>query len=107
MPHFAFIILTYEIFPVNYKSYLSFGERCREKLTFLERKVSQRNSHWIYHFILAEAFEIPKDFSRKVLCVGVWGEATTDNEHKKHGIAVLFLFGEKYFYIEFSVFIFC
>ncbi len=38
-----------------------------------------------------KAFEIPKDFSRKVLCVGVWGDAPTDNTtQKKHGVAVLF-----------------
>ncbi len=37
------------------------------------RKVSQRIFHRIHHFILAKAFKIPKDFSRKVLCVRVWG----------------------------------
>ena len=38
-----------------------------------------------------EAFEVSRDFSRKVLCVRVWGDAPTDNARKKHGIAVLFL----------------
>ena len=28
---------------------------------------------FIYIFYFGEAFEIPKDFSRKVLCVRVWG----------------------------------
>ena len=42
-------------------------------LTFLERKVSQRTSPRIHHFILAEAFEVPRNFSRKVSCVRVWG----------------------------------
>ena len=37
-----------------------------------------------------EAFEVPRNFSRKVSCVGVWGDAPTDNARKKHGIAVLF-----------------
>ncbi len=59
-------------------------------LTFLGRKVDTRTFHRTYHFIWAEAFEIPKDFSRKVLCVGVWGDAPTDNAYKKHGNAVLF-----------------
>ena len=38
-----------------------------------------------------EAFEIPKDFSRKVLCVrGLGRIAPTFNAYKKHGNAVLF-----------------
>ncbi len=38
-----------------------------------------------------EAFEIPKDFSRKVLCVGVWGRQPQHSiRAKKHGATVLF-----------------
>ena len=41
------------------------------------------------HF--SKAFEVPRDFLRKVPCAGVWGDAPTDNARKKHGIAVLFI----------------
>ena len=78
--------------------------------TFLIRKVGKRISHRTYHFTLAKAFEIPKDFAQKqhfilvkllkfqetflekFLVSGFGAEAPTDNAHKKHGIAVLFLF---------------
>ena len=33
----------------------------------------QRTSHRIYQFILAKAFEVPRNFSRKVSLVRVWG----------------------------------
>ena len=33
----------------------------------------RKNFPQIQHFIFGKAFEIPKDFSRKVLCVRVWG----------------------------------
>ena len=61
-------------------------------LTFLERKVSQRTSHLIHQFILAKAFEVPRNFSRKVSCVGVWGGQPQHSTltAKKHGNAVLF-----------------
>ena len=59
-------------------------------LLFFRRKVSKRTSHRIHHFILAKAFEFPKDFSRKVLWSGFGAEAPTDNAYKKHGVAVLF-----------------
>ena len=59
--------------------------------TVLSEKGVGKKLTQTHHFILAEAFEIPKDFSRKVLCVGVWGDAPTDNARKKHGIAVLFI----------------
>ena len=52
-------------------------------LTFLIRKVSKRISHRNTPIYFGEAFEIPKDFSRKVLCVRVWGDAPTDNAHNK------------------------
>ena len=42
----------------------------RYGLLFFERKVSQRTSHKTRHFILAKAFEFPKDFPRKVLWSG-------------------------------------
>ena len=44
----------------------------------------QKLSYRIRHFILGKAFEIPKDFSRKVLCVRVPRRiALTFNAHKK------------------------
>ena len=44
-------------------------------------------------FYFGEAFEVPRNFSRKVSCVGVEADAPTDNAHaKKHGNAVLFCF---------------
>jgi len=41
--------------------------------TFLERKVGKRTFTPKTPLYFGEAFEIPKDFSRKVLCVRVWG----------------------------------
>ena len=42
------------------------------------------------HF--CKAFEVPRDFSRKVPCVGVWGDAPTDNAHEKTRRNPRFLF---------------
>ena len=68
---------------------------CRSKppfLTFLERKVTQRTFPRILHFTLAKAFEIPKDFSRKVIWSGFGADSPNIQRHtKKHGIAVLFI----------------
>ena len=52
----------------------------------------QRTSHRTHQFILAKAFEVPRNFSRKVSLVEVWGDAPTDNARKKHGNTVLFYF---------------
>ena len=42
---------------------------------------------------LGEAFEVPRNFSRKVSCVGVWGRCPNIQcTRKKHGVAVLFIF---------------
>ena len=46
-------------------------QRTLHRPTFLIRKVGKRISYRPHQFILAKAFEIPKDFSRKVLCVRV------------------------------------
>ena len=55
----------------------------RPPTPFFRRKVCQRTSHRIYHFILAKVFEIPKDFLQKVLWSGFGAEATTFNAHTK------------------------
>ena len=73
----------------NRKKFLRYHDMQKQKkrqknTPFFQRKVCQRTSHQTHYFILSEAFEIPKDFSRKVLCVGVWGrQPPTDNAHKK------------------------
>ena len=59
-------------------------------LTFLERKVSQRTSHRIYHFILVKLLRFQRTFLEKSFVSGFGAEAPTHNAHKKHGIAVLF-----------------
>jgi len=55
------------------------------------------------HF--SEAFEVPRNFSRKVSCVSVWGDAPTLNfTNKKHGNAVLFYFYKNFYkYIRVKV----
>ena len=53
------------------------------KLTFPTQKGKPKNFAQNKSLYFGEAFEIPKDFSRKVLCVGVWGDAPTDNAYKK------------------------
>ena len=42
-------------------------------LPFFRRKVDIRTFAQKYRFILAKAFEVPRNFSRKVSCVRVWG----------------------------------
>ena len=59
------------------------------KLTFLERKVSQRISRRIYHFILAKLLRFQRTFHEKSFVAGFGADAPTDNAHKKHGNAVL------------------
>ena len=57
-----------------------------------------KNFAQIHHLILAKAFEIPKDFSRKVLWFGVWGgqPQLTTTIQKTHGNAVRFIFSSLY-----------
>ena len=43
------------------------------RLTFLSEKGKPKNFAPNTPICLGKAFEIPKDFSRKVLCVRVWG----------------------------------
>ena len=51
---------------------------------FFRRKVCQRTSHRMYHFILAKAFEDPQEtFPEKFLVSGFGAEATTFNAHTK------------------------
>ena len=87
-------------------------ERCATYFSY--KKSRQKNFPPNYHFTLAKAFEIPKDFAQKqhftlvkllkfqetflekFLVSGFGAEAPTDNAHKKHGIAVLFLFLSSY-----------
>ena len=60
-------------------------------LLFPLRKGRQKNFPPTAPLYFGKAFEIPKDFSRKVLCVGGWGRRPNIQcTHKKHGIAVLF-----------------
>ena len=67
-------------------------QRTSLKPTFLSEKSRQKNFAPTTPLYFGEAFEFPKDFSRKVLCVRVPRRtAPTYNAHKKHGIAVLFL----------------
>ena len=62
------------------------------QLTFLERKVSQRISRRLHHFILAKLLRFQRTFYKKSFVSGFGAEAPTDNAHKKHGNAVLFIF---------------
>ena len=56
----------------------------RKKINFRFPLLITKISHRIYNFIFCEAFEILKDFSRKVLCVRVPRRiAPTLNTHKK------------------------
>ena len=90
-------------FSNKYEFYFTlFFHSVNSKLTFLERKVSQR-THLSFgercakelcsktSLYFGRVFKIPKDFSRKVLWSGFGAEAPTDNEHKKRGNAA-FLF---------------
>ena len=60
------------------------------KLTFLERKVSQRTSHRLHHFILSKLLKFQRTFHEKSFVSRFGADAPTFNTHKKHGIAVLF-----------------
>ena len=56
-------------------TYLSYKKGKPKNTPFFRRKVCQRTSHQPHHFILSEAFEVPRNFSRKVSCVRVWGRS--------------------------------
>ena len=66
-------------------------QRTSLKPTFLSEKSRQKNFAPTTPLYFGEAFEFPKDFSRKSFVSGFVAEAPTYNAHKKHGIAVLFL----------------
>ena len=54
-------------------THFSFKEKWAKELTFPPQKGKPKNFAPNTPLYLGEAFEIPKDFSRKVLCVRVWG----------------------------------
>ena len=61
---------------------------------FSYKKSKQKNFPPTTPLYFGKAFEIPKDFSRKVSLIGVWGGQPQHSMHrkrKKHGNAVLFV----------------
>ena len=75
-------------------THFSFKEKWAKELTFPPQKGKPKNFAPNTPLYLGEAFEIPKDFSRKVLCVRVWGGQPQLITHtKKHGNAVFFILG--------------
>ena len=52
----------------------------------------RKNFPQIHHFILAKAFEIPRNFSRKVSCVRVWGRCPNIQYAQKSTAMPCFLF---------------
>ena len=60
-------------------------------LTFLERKVSQRTSHRIYHFILVKLLRFQRTFPEKSFVSGFGAEAPTDNTTQKSTASPCFL----------------
>ena len=71
---------------------ISFSFDFYNNLTYFSYKKSKpKNFPPKRYFVLVKAFEIPKDFSRKVLCVRVWGGSPNlQRIRKKHGIAAFF-----------------
>ena len=67
-------------FPPNVP--LHFGEAFEVPKNFAQKQ----------HFILVKLLKFQETFLEKFLVSGFGAEAPTDNAHKKHGIAVLFLF---------------
>ena len=58
---------------------------------FSYKKSKQKNFTSITPFYFGKAFEAPRNFSRKVFCVRVWGgQPQLIMLTKKHGIAVFF-----------------
>ena len=58
---------------------------------FSYKKSRQKNFPPITALYFSKVFEVPRDFSRKVPCVRVWGgQPQLITLTKKHGIAVLF-----------------
>ena len=80
---------------------------------FSYKKSKQKNFTSTTPFYFSEAFEVPRNFSRKVFCVGVWGGSPpTDYAYKKtrhrHAFLKSFaVFAEKFLVIFFLVFFFC
>ena len=61
--------------------------------TFLSEKGVGENFAPKIPLYFGKAFEVPRNFSRKVSCVGVWGGQPQHSMHtKKHGNAVLLFF---------------
>ena len=52
----------------------------------------QRTSHQPHYFIWAKLLKFQETFLEKFLVSGFGADAPTDNAHKKHGVAVLFIF---------------
>ncbi len=70
-------------FSNKYEFYFTlFFHSVNSKLTFLERKVSQRTFAPNTSLYFGKVFEVPRDFLQKVLWSGFGAEAPTDNEHK-------------------------
>ena len=77
----------------------------RFKVLLKKRLKNPQNFHTNTPIYFGEAFEIPKDFSRKVLCVGVGADAPTFNAtHKKHGTSRAFYIIQPYQYFPRSSF---
>ncbi len=54
--------------------------------------MGKRTSYRIHHFILSKAFEVPRNFSRKVSCVRVWGGQPQLTTNTKTRISPRFLY---------------
>ena len=61
-------------------------------LLFFRRKVGKRTFAQIYHLFRRKLLKFQETFLEKFLVSGFGAEAPTFNAHKKHGIAVLFIF---------------
>ncbi len=62
------------------------------QLTFLSEKGVPKNFAQIYHLFWRKLLKFQETFLEKFLVSGFGAEAPTFNAHKKHGIAVLFIF---------------
>ena len=63
--------------------------------TYFSYKSRQKNFPPSTSLCFNKAFKVPRNFSRKVSCVGVWGEATTYNASKKARQRRAFLYCRK------------
>ena len=65
--------------------------------SYFSYKKSKQNFPTTTPLYFGEAFEVPRNFSRKVSCVRVWGRRPNiQRPHKKHGNAVLFSYFSVY-----------